>query len=73
MPEHAAQALQEAVQLLQQALSEALACQHLATARAAALALVRCHGLLQPQQAAECLAVAQGCKSAAGMKAVFVR
>jgi hypothetical protein len=73
MPEPAAQAHHEAVQLLQQALSEALACQQLATARAAALALVRCHGLLQPQQAAECLAVAQGCKSAADMKAVFER
>jgi hypothetical protein len=73
MPELAAQAHQAAVQLLEQALSQALACQQLATARAAALALVRCHGLLQPQQAAECLAVAQGCKSATDMKAVFER
>jgi hypothetical protein len=61
------------VQLLQQALSEALAHQQLPTARAAALGLVRCHGLLQPQLAAECLAVAQDCKSAADMKAVFER
>jgi hypothetical protein len=73
MPEPAAKAHQEAVQLLQQALSEALSCQQWATARTAALALVRCHGLLQPQQAAVCLALAQDCKSVADMKAVFER
>jgi hypothetical protein len=73
VPEPAAEAHQEAVQLLQQALSEALACQQLATARSAALALVRCYGLLQPQRAGEYLAVAQDCKSVADMKAVFER
>lgn len=73
LPQAAVQPHSEAVQLLQQALSEALACQQLATARAAALGLMRCYGLMQPQLAVECLAVAQSCHSAASMKAVFQR
>lgn len=61
----------QAIQHLQQALQEALQHQQLSTAEAAARSLLHCYGLLQPEQAAVCAAVAQSCSSAAAMRAVF--
>lgn len=71
LPLAAQQPLQQAVQVLQQALEAALHQQQLPTAEAAARALARCFGQLQPEQAAFYLAVAQSCSSAAQMRGSF--
>jgi hypothetical protein len=71
LPLAAQQPLQQAVQVLQQALEAALHQQQLPTAEAAARALAHCYGQLQPEQAAFYLAVAQSCSSAGAMRGSF--
>ncbi|KAF8063688.1 CFAP46 [Scenedesmus sp. PABB004] len=73
VPPGAVQPLAEAVEVLGQALDDALEAQAFGAAREAALALARCHGLLQPARAAACLAVAQGCQSSDTVAGMFRR
>jgi hypothetical protein len=64
---------QQAISMLEEGLAVALASGCTATARQAALGLVRCYGLLQPALAAEYLAVAQSAGVAAYMREEFCR
>ena len=63
----------QAVSTLEEGLAVALGSGCFATARQAALGLVRCYGVLQPDLAAEYLAVAQSAGVAAYMKEQFCR
>lgn len=69
----AQQLQQQAVGVLQAALTAALAGRCYASAQKAALALFRCHGVLAPEAAADCLAVAQSASAAAWMREEFCR